>query len=132
EAALRLDWNLSRDTAGKKAKPVAGIVRRQARQMIKREICAADENGLQPWAADHASSGHEAAGANDVAAFGCLCHHRVQYGCVVVIVGRIYDYKWCIACRKSREHGAMRAAAAVADELDDHSAERAAILRDGR
>jgi hypothetical protein len=37
-----------------------------------------------------------------------------------------------IARCKSGEHRAVRAAAAVADKLDRHAAERAAILRDGR
>lgn len=51
EAALRLDWNLGCDAARKKAETVAGVVGRQGRQMIEREICGADEDGLQPWAA---------------------------------------------------------------------------------
>ena len=100
--------------------------------MIKRKICTADEDSLQPRAADHASSGHEAAGTNDIAALGGLSHHRVQYGGVVVIVGRIHDHERRIARGKSGEHGTMRTAAAVADELNRHGDKRAAILRDCR
>ena len=98
--------------------------------MIEREICGADEDGLQPWAADHASSSHETAGANDIAAFGGLSHHRVQYGSVVIIVGRIHDHERRIACCKSGEHGTMRTAAAVADEFDRHPAKSTPALRD--
>lgn len=75
---------------------------------------------------------HEAAGTNDIAALGGFGHHRVQYGSVVVIIGRIHDHERRIARCKSGEHRTMRTAAAVADELDRHGAERAAILRDGR
>src|SRR5262249_51988982 len=43
EAALRLDWNLVRDAMRKKAEAVAGVMRRQACQMIEREICCTDK-----------------------------------------------------------------------------------------
>src|SRR5262245_41041534 len=48
EAALRLDWNLGRGTVRKKTEAVAGVVRRQACQMIERKICRADEKSFQP------------------------------------------------------------------------------------
>src|SRR6476646_6555400 len=101
KAMLRLDWNLGRGAVRKKAEAVAGVVRRQARQMIKREIRCTDEDSLQPWAADHSSSGHEAAGANNITALGGLSHHQVQYGSVVVIIGWIHDYERRIARGKS-------------------------------
>src|SRR5262245_2258599 len=132
EATVRLDWNLGCGAVRKKAKAIAGVMRRQARQMIEREIRAANKDGLQPWAADHASSSHETAGANDVAALGGFSEHRIEDRRVVVVVGRIHDHERRVACRKSREHRTMRATPAVAHKFDCHLAKRATILRNRR
>src|SRR5262245_21477946 len=132
EATVRLDWNLGCGAARKKAKAIAGIMRRQARQVIESKICRADEKGFQPRAADHASSSHETAGANDVAAPSGFSEHRIEDRRIVIVVGRIHDHERRVAWCKSREHRAMRATPAVAHKFDCHLAKRATILGDRR
>jgi len=66
EAAIRLDHDLVQHPPREQAKAVAGIPCRQSAEMMQREIAGAYQQRLEPWAAYHAATGHEAAGANGV------------------------------------------------------------------
>ena len=72
--------------------------------------------------------GHEAAGADDVAAGLGARHHGVEDAGIVVVVGRQHDRERRRARGKARQHGAMGAAPAVAHEIDRQRAERRAIV----
>src|SRR6185437_9159081 len=89
EAALRFDRNFLDRTAREQPEAVACIMRWQAGNVIEREIGSADEKGLQPGAPLHASAGHEAAGANNVAACSRFLDHRVENAGVVVVIGGV-------------------------------------------
>ena len=107
---------------------VAGVVRRQTREMIEREIGGAHQYRLEPGAADHAAARHEAAGADDVAAGLGARDHGVKNAGIVVVVRRQHDRKRRLARGKAGEHGAMGAAPAVAHECDRQRAQRRAIV----
>src|SRR5262245_15684916 len=76
ESAIGLDCDLVNHSAREQPKAVAGVVRRQTGEMVKGEIGGAHQCGLQPGAADHAATGHKAAGTDDVATLCRRCHHR--------------------------------------------------------
>ena len=86
--------------------------------MIERETGGADQNGLEPRASDHASAGHESAGADDVATLCSFRDHRVDDPGVEVVVRREYENERSGAGGESGQYGAVCAAAAVAYKFD--------------
>src|SRR6476646_3721422 len=75
EAAVGLDRDPVDRATREQAKTVAGIARRQACNVVKREIRAAYQKILQPRTADHCAPGHETARAYNVASSGSFGDH---------------------------------------------------------
>src|SRR6478609_784126 len=128
EAAIGLDCDLVDDAAREQTKAVAGIVRRQAREIVEREICGTHQHILEPGTADHAAARHEAARADDVATLRGFRHHRINDAGVVVVISRKYEHEWRITSGKSGEYRRVGAAFAVAYEFDGQRAERFAVV----
>ena len=78
----------------------------------------ANERGLKPRAAFHLAPGHKTAGADDVASSTRGCHHRIEHGCVEIIVSRKNQDEGCRACREACHYRGMCTAAAIANELN--------------
>src|SRR6185312_9522454 len=64
KAAVRFDDDAADDPAREQAEAAAGIVRRQAGEVVEREGGGAHQHRLEPGAADHVAAGNEAAGAD--------------------------------------------------------------------
>src|SRR5262249_24288276 len=130
ESAIGLDCDLVNHSAREQPKAVAGVVRRQTGDMVKGEIGGAHQCGLQPGAADHAATGHKAAGTDDVATLCRRCHHRIDDASVIIIVRRRHDGIGRFAVRKAGHYCTVSTAPAVAYEYDSKSHQCRAIVLD--
>ena len=132
EATVGLDRDGVDHAAREQPEAVAGVVRRQSREMVEREIAGAHKERLERGAADHAAAGHETAGADDIAAALRHLHHGIEHAGVVIVVGRKHERERRVARSEPGQHRTVRAPAAIAHELDGEPAKRLAVVTNRR